>query len=372
MTASSAPDILLIIPEIVMWEHARSLSYTVTFAVEDGLRDCGCKVTTLPGVLFRTATEVPWREPTHWLRYARELLAGQRFDQVWIELCHVNYDNQFLEWIASLAPVRVGLVLESLTYPQELLRESQTLASKEEFVLSRIPFMTHVLAVDELDVKMIREKTQAEALYWRLAVPEQYISKETVPAQHDLASFMGALYKIRQPYVEYQPLRKLMHFLPSPEVRSGFAYHFDQMQHTLLQYFEARRVSNSLLEEYLKELRRLRALSFSLWLDSLKTYAVTVSLPAMFGGYPSRIYEAMAAGRPVVAARLQNRPVAGSAFEEGREILLYSSPAELESILKSLLSDKARQLEIAGCAREKLLEEYSAEKCAASYLSWIG
>src|SRR5688572_5327496 len=90
------------------WPSALPLAYTGQLGLEEGLEAFGAGFVTIP---------FPW-----W-PYAREICGGQRFDQVWVEVSHHGpVDPTFAEWLASLAPVVVGFVLESLDYtPAEVV-----------------------------------------------------------------------------------------------------------------------------------------------------------------------------------------------------------------------------------------------------------
>ena len=66
--------------------------------------------------------ENPCSSPASWVYHARKVLAGQRFDQVWLWLIHTPLDRATLEWVAELAPVRVGVLMESLRYDAEDMR----------------------------------------------------------------------------------------------------------------------------------------------------------------------------------------------------------------------------------------------------------
>ena len=106
----TAPHILLLQLEFPTWAQARAWSYTACFGVADGLRASGAVCTTIPLLAnAMVSTEA-------WLAHARQAVEGQRFDQVWVWLVHTPLDQKILEWLRGLAPVRVGVVMESLAY----------------------------------------------------------------------------------------------------------------------------------------------------------------------------------------------------------------------------------------------------------------
>ena len=106
---------ILFIPlEFLRWQEARAMAYTAQLALEEGFRHHNVELTTLPAW-----GNVPSSAPVSWLSRAKELLDGQTFDQIWVTLVHSPLDDQLLSWLATLAPVRVGFIIESLTYTAE-------------------------------------------------------------------------------------------------------------------------------------------------------------------------------------------------------------------------------------------------------------
>ncbi|HEY5932349.1 MAG TPA: hypothetical protein VIT63_05495, partial [Nitrospira sp.] len=105
---------LLLQLEFSTWKTARPWTYGASFAVAEGLAAHGVSCLTVP-----IGPDTQASTPASWLSHARRLLAGRRFDQVWIWLVHASLDPRILEWIAELAPVRIGFVMESLKYEEE-------------------------------------------------------------------------------------------------------------------------------------------------------------------------------------------------------------------------------------------------------------
>lgn len=138
-------------------------------------------------------------------------------------------------------------------------------------------------------------------------------------------------------------------------------YEFDRLNMTALQYLEARKVSTGLLSEYLDALRTVRVASMKLWLDTMASYAAVVNLPSMFRAHPGRVYEGIAAGRPVVTWRIPERPAANSLFDPETEVLQYSTPEELEHHLRRVLGDPDYADLLAANAREKFLRFHTME-----------
>ena len=59
--------------EFNTWSDARPWTYSVGLGLEEGLASNRVQFTTLP---------------TTWLPRAEQILAGKRFDQVWLEVVH--------------------------------------------------------------------------------------------------------------------------------------------------------------------------------------------------------------------------------------------------------------------------------------------
>jgi hypothetical protein len=143
--------ILLIHIEFPTWSAASKMAYSTSWALEEGLVALGAEVTLIPGIIEQTASELADHTPGSWLKHAKEICRGKIFDQVWIEACHLNYDEEFLEWLSSLAPIRVALVTECLNYDAAILAVFPYLAKRRAFILGRMKYFTHALTIDERD-----------------------------------------------------------------------------------------------------------------------------------------------------------------------------------------------------------------------------
>src|ERR1700677_5121751 len=97
-TAGSNPHqglrVLFISVEFLRWEKARSMSYNVQLALEEGFQANGIEFVTLPALWAH-----PSSAPGSWLSRAKTLLAGQKFDQIWVTLVHSHFDDDFLDWL---------------------------------------------------------------------------------------------------------------------------------------------------------------------------------------------------------------------------------------------------------------------------------
>lgn len=147
---------VLFIPlEFLRWQQARSMAYTAQLAVEEGLRHHGVEVVTLPAW-----GEVPSASAKSWLSRAKGLLAGQEFDQVWVTLVHSPFEEEFLSWLKTVAPVRIGLVMESLNYTEQECQLHPPFRERRAFVEGQVQALTHVLTVDERDAEQLGDEAE--------------------------------------------------------------------------------------------------------------------------------------------------------------------------------------------------------------------
>ncbi|MEK9140404.1 MAG: glycosyltransferase, partial [Nitrospirota bacterium] len=363
------PKILLVQLEFGTWAQAKAWSYLGNFAVEDGLRANGCDCVTLPALSGVTDSS-----PLSWLHHAKQLFAGQRFDQVWVWLVHNRYSDAFLEWVAELAPVRVGLIMESLQYREEDCQRWPHLRKRAGLVEQQVRHMTHVLAADEWDAEVFNQSGLVQALFWPSAVPSRFISETIERPSRREAAFYGELYGERKAWLAIPGLADVLVHPPSAEAATDYPRLFD----TLHQQIQERLRSGwqpdlAALTGYVDLWRRVREAIFAHWLTSLKTWSATVNLPSLFQSYAGRVVEAMAAGRPVISWKIPDRPRTQGLFKDGQEILLYPKdrPATLQEHVERIARDADYARNIATAARTELLKSHTAEVRARQWLDWI-
>ena len=363
------PKILLVQLEFATWSQAKAWAYVGNFSVEDGLRANGCDCVTLPAL-----SDVSDSSPLSWLHHAKDLLAGQQFDQVWVWLVHNRYSDVFLEWIADLAPVRVGLIMESLEYSEEDYRRWPHLRDRAAFVNHQVRHMTHVLAADERDAEVFNQSGLVRALFWPSAVPSRFIAESIERPSRREAAFYGELYGERKAWVAMPGLKDLLIHPPSAEMGTEFPQYFNALHQQVLQRFQSGwRPDLPALMEFVRVWRGLREAIFSNWLASLKTWSAIVNLPSLFQSYAGRVVEAMAAGRPVISWEIPGRSQTNALFKNGREILLYSKdrPVVLKEHVERMARDADHAKDIANAARAELLRSHTAEVRAREWLDWI-
>ena len=361
--------ILLIIPEFPTWNMARSWSYAAQLGIEEGLAAIGADYVTIPST-YGISSE----DPGSWLAYARSICAGRRFDQIWMELVHGAYNDELLQWIAGLAPVRIGLLPESLQYDADILALYPQFRDRQSTVEARLQYMTHALAVDEKDVDRLNSWGFVRAMWWTQAVPQRFVFEQPPPPTASYAFFHGTIYGNRGKWLENPVLTGLLAGMASPENNTYFPELFNKLNQTAINRLKnGAAVDDKLLSAYLEPLRRLRRECFGLWLRGLQTGCAVVNLPHFVKAYPGRIVEGMAAGRPVITWEIPDRPRNKALYDDGREILLYPDDGQdvLADHVRRLQSDPKLVQRIATIARLKLLSLHTIEKRVEQILQWI-
>jgi glycosyltransferase involved in cell wall biosynthesis/SAM-dependent methyltransferase/Flp pilus assembly protein TadD len=367
MTTRSKPQALLIQLEFPTWQMARPWTYSACFAIREGLEANGIECHTIPAI-----PSSPSSVALDWLRHAERLCKGKRFDQVWVWLVHYEYDQRFLEWIASLAPVRVGFVMESLTYSEEEHRFSPITRQRKAVVDRQLPYLTHALLADEIDAHAVSATGNVKPLWCPAFVPERFIVQNETPAFRNVAVFHGTTYGHRKSWLENPALRGRLVLSPSKPTEAQRL--FDQLHLVAAQALKDRGADvESLLPQYVSELQRIRLAEFTQWMDGLAQWACIVNLPGFSKSYGGRVYEAMAAGRPVISWDIPNRSRNRALFEEGKEILLFppDDPAFLARHISRVLDDPDFAAQLARNAHRKMATHHSAEIRIRQIQQWL-
>lgn len=355
MTAAARPRVLVLQLEFTRWQRARHWSYVAHFGVADGLRANGADTLIVP---------------TPWLSRLREVCAGRHFDQVWMEVVHTALPRDVLEWIAGLAPVRVGMLGESLTYTAAELAEEPGLAGRRAAVEARLEYLTHVLAVDEADAADIAARRLARALWWPQAVPARFVTVPAAPPASPRAAFAGAVYGPRGRWLDAPSLATRLERASAVDARRD-QRSFDALHRAAGVIQRAGVGGARALAMYVRLLRALRTRAFRRWLAALRAHAAIVNLPHAVKAYPGRVWEGMAAGRAVASWAIPDRPRTRALFEDGAEILLFEDAGGLCAALDRLAADGTLGDRLAANARRCLLERHTAERRVAEILAWL-
>jgi len=377
--------VLLIALEYPIWVTARHQSYPSFLGLEEGLR--------ANGVDCHTVT-------TEWLRWIPDLFRGVQFDQVWLDLFHspANAGEETLERLADLAPVRLGLIAESLGDDSEDYTRSPAvlhMARKRDQVARWLKYVTHVAVVDEKDVAAVCARGASSAVWWPQAVPRRFVCDNAPPPLTDRAVFCGALgYGSRANWLDYRELDEVLLHQRSPETGTAYPALFDALHATTRALIREGRpgdrgiravcatafhplrrpvVMRAAVPLYMEALRRLRLPCFAQWLRQMQVGIAVVNLPSYLRAYSGRVTEGMAAGRPMISWDVPDRPQNRSLFEDGRDLLLFSrdDPAQLAAHIRRLQKDPELAMEIASNARRQLLHSHTVERRVAQLLRWI-
>ena len=402
--------ILCVPPEFTTWKMAQPMSYPAGLAWEEGFAGCGVESFILPG-LIRTQ----YYAPESFLDHARRLCAKTRFDAVWLTIPHVGYDPDFLEWLKEIAPVRVGYFLESMEAYWGA-NPTETSRRKRERALAALPYLTHALVWDEADIAELNARG-IPAMWCPVHVPERYVKTRPAAGSSSTALFFGAVYGERVRYLNdpvlsgllVRPHHSLEHDTQQPQIFDGLNVEVMRLLakqdvwnprlmvkrlKRRLWWFLRRPLKNwrkekipdgvqpqleslagqdigRLLAGYVERLRESRRKTFDLWMETLAQGLAVVNLPQAGFGFGTRVVEAMAVGRPVLAHRVPNRPQLEKLFQNGREILLYDNPAELAGQIRRLQKDPDFCGRLVDQAHDKLLQFHTTEQRVNQILRWL-
>lgn len=362
-------NILFVCLEFSRWQQARSWSYQTGLGLEEGFGANGKSFVTIP-----VMQDLPPGDPGSWLNYIKEICRDKQFDQVWVEAVHNVLDEQILAFLEKVAPIRVALIAESLSYPEEVYNHAVHLQLRRDLVLQRLRYMTHALVGDEADVQWLNDAGVVKALWWVQGIPSWAIHTSLEPPIDGVACFNGAIYGERQRWLEHPQLRDVLRQERSPEYEYGLPSLFDRINHEVIERLQQmKQYSPELLDQHLDALRTLRKRSFELWLEGLARGAAVVNLPSFYQAYPGRIYEGMAAGRPVISWEIPGRPRTKALFEEDKEILLFpgDDPVKLAEQIRRVAHDPGFAKMIMDNASLKLFRYHTMETRVRQIFAWI-
>lgn len=367
---------VLYIPlEFKTWQNASHLPYSGNYGFEEGFTANGMEYLTIPAFYETTSSE-----QISWLNHARELCAGKNFDHVWLEIVHSRFDESFLDWIATIAPVRIGFVWESCEmHPDEIVNNPEGVKRRQANLERNFKFVTHVVAIDEKDVENFNTHNLVKTKWlWDAGImPERFICKElpSTPAPNNCAVFYGSLYGERKKWLEHSALKGLLvRPVASPEYSTNLPGLFDKLNATSDAFLKEEQASTEeFFSTYIDSLRVIRRECFALWLSGLSMGVAIVNLPQFGKGYASRVLEGMAAGRPVISYEIPDRPRTKALFEDGKEILLYKGddPYQLAEHIQRILREPDFARRISANARSKIMSFHTTERLVSQILDWV-
>ncbi len=353
----NSSSILLISLESLVWSQAKHLSYCAQLGLEEGLAAHGVNVVTIPSL---------------WSRRAKDLIGRQSFDQIWVELVHTNLSDDFFKWLTTLAPIRVGFLLESAEYSPEEHQRHPFLNGRINLIKSHLKFITHLVACDEHDAENFQKVVPS--FWWPQAVPQRFIADSFRSSPSQQAIFCGAIYGERKAWFKNPELQDILVKQRSSEDQTSYPRQFNTLnfKHYL---FMKTPLPFSLTQftKYMDSLRVIRRKCFALWLESMGKGCAVVNLPHLVKTYAGRVVEAMAAGVPVISWEIPDRPRNKALFTDGTEILLFSknNPVQLIDDIKKIIADPPFAESLARNAHKKILERHTIEKRVEQILKWI-
>lgn len=362
-TFNSKPlQILLVLGENLYWSHARNWPYNLHLGFEEALQANGVEVLVLT---------------TPWISHLAKICAGRQFDQVWvIDLTHFCHIDASLEQIVNLAPIRVGLVTESVEYHPEEYETFPWLRERRARFDAQLQYVTHVAAVDEQDVININAIFYLPTIWNPCSIPSDLLDEQVPPPSKNIAFFGGSLYGKRAKWLEEPTLRGLLARHQSANADRIYSLFFNTLpshRWGFRRLVKQPRFPASLIYPlYLNLLRRIRRSGFIMWQQNvLQKGAAVVNLPHLVKSYSGRVIEGIGSGRPVISWQIPNRPRNTAMFEDGKEILLFNTPEELAAQIEHVLSEPSFGQQIAENARRKVKQFHTTEKRVEQILRWV-
>ena len=358
-------NVLLVMLEFDNWTQARAWSYTGAYAFHDGLVENGHRCTLLPALWDRDPGAAD-----SYLHHAPALLDGETFDEAWVWCVHTRYDEAFWHWLKQVAPVRVGVVMESLSVSEAEATEFPQFAQRKLEVFDQLRHCTHALVADELDAPTITEELGIPATWNVVMVPERFVRFDEAPDVPQ-AAFIGNKYGPRKPYLEDPALAPLLTRPHLPERDTDLPARFDQLHAEARTMLLSDTPSRADLDAFTTGLRALREALFVLHLDGIRMGFANVNLPSMLRAYAGRVTESMAAATPAVSWLPEDRADCARLFAAAKEIVLFDSPESLRSQLERLRDEPVWRNELATAARNTLLVRHTSRIRMRQYQAWI-
>jgi glycosyltransferase involved in cell wall biosynthesis len=361
--------ILYVQHDMLVWASARQWSYTTHMAYVEGLRAAGHEV----HVVFTSC----------WL-WARSIVGDHRFDQVWVnDVTHIlgvrpaweappPLTEDDFAWLVTLAPVRVGIVMETLHYDPSDYAEVPELGRRVPLMQRTVlPHVTHFCVVDENDVRHV-ENWGALAIWTPAHVPRRFF-RQGAPAVDRPAAFIGSTYQRRTKYHRHPRLQQLLQFRTSGEHGTPVPAMFDELNNPLRAQLLAGPYGQADWAGFVDMQQRVRAKLFDLYLDGLTDSLASVNLPSFVKTYAGRVVESMAIGQPVVSWRIPGHPGTARLFREGEQIVLFDNddPEALADALQRLRRDPALACRIGAAGLANARAHHSSEHRVGQILDWI-
>lgn len=368
MNSARKLKILFVQKEYANWSSAKMWGYCWHLGIEEGLRNNNVEVTTIV---------------SSWMPRAKEIVGNKIFDQVWInDITHQfkpggpeNYNLTLddLVWLASLAPVRLGILVESLNYTLEQYESNPILYETKQLLIRNSPYITHLVYPDEKDTEEIWQFSNTPALWYLVGIPRRFFCSEVSRPPSAKPVFLGTPYGERALWLEHHSLNGLLIPTVSKDNLTDIPARYDALHGNFLNALLKSSTPDVLYGMYLCKLRGLLSEAYAMYLDSWLAGCAVVNLPAFASIHTALKYEGMALGRPVIALHQPENPRQNRHFEDGKDILLYprDNPEILAEHIRHILRDPEFGYRIAVNAHAKMLRLHTVEKRVKQFMDWI-
>ena len=365
--------ILFAFLEFRNYEQARSLSFSLGAGLASTLATHDVELLAVP--LYG---DLDPSEQSVWERRTRAYLQGRRFDQVWFEAVHASISKEQLEFLRSLAPTMLGLVVESI-HCGAPLEPGSFLELRRARTLERLRHSTHVAFADERDHAAFSARSAAASVWMPFSALAAACARPALPAQRKPQGyFQGVLYELREEFLtRAAPGARLAVNRTMTGARTPLPDVFESLNRGFYDAFievAATELADDLVRQYCDTLVALRARLYELMLDDMSAWACVVNLPTHLGGLTTRVFEAMALGLPVLTPRPIERPRATGLFEHDAEIVYYDAerPESLRVELERILADGGAAERIGRRGRTTIAARHTTEQRVRELLRFTG
>ncbi len=353
-------NILYLCLEFEKWNIARPWTFQANLGLEDGFK--------YNNLTYFTIT-------TPWLNKAKELCKDFTFDQVWIEIVHQSPDVDILNWLEEVAPIRIGLIFESLSYHECDSVNSNVLKERKQNVLRKVKHLTHLISVDEKDVDFFNHSLKISSFWWPSCMPERFIkSSIDLKSKKPNAVFSGTVYGKRVALLNSIKAEKIVTYQSSPDRNNLYHIIFDLTHIFTSKLLKSWKWDLSFFYSvYMNLLRYTREKNYKIYLNSIAKFCIVLNLPSIVKAYPGRVTEAMSVGSVVISNIIENRQLNHALFDDQVEIILFNSdrPDEFRKSIISIIANPKLREDISNKAYENLKKNHTIEKRIKEVQKWI-
>ena len=306
---------------------------------------------------------------TLWGSFLQQIVMGQEFDQIWLEVVHSTMSPELLEFIHSLAPVTAGFVIESLTiHPDEYVNNPVGTKNRESNLAMKSPYLTHVVVTDERDLQSFNVPTLFEVASVPKSMIHPSINEQALAV--DKTIFFGTPYGERSKWIDALGDKISVNPHGDLEEQTGLNQKYQTVVDSAFHNMQGKSaIPVGYYKIFCNDWMTTRKQMYHNWiniLNSIEGFGV-LNPPHRTAVLSARVIEAMAAGKVVFSHRMQNG--ADFLFNNGENILYYESLEELEDLIANI--DYADKYMIAQNAINTVLENHTTEKLVQRVLKFV-